>query len=164
MYFVDSSALVKAYITEPGTQDVQNALAALGDSVCVSSQVVIETAAAIARLRRARTIRPRVYAQARRDFLNHCNTRFHIVHPPEIVFSATLGLIDAHHMRSPGGSDWLHLATAEYAKRLFPGTDISFMCCDVALRNVAEELGFDVFDPLRDPLPAALQPPVAEEE
>jgi predicted nucleic acid-binding protein len=160
VYFVDSSALVKAYITEAGTQDVQTALAALGEAVCVSSQVIIETAAAIARLRRMKVIRPKVYARAHEDFLNHCNTRFHVVHPPEAVIGTTLRLIDTHRMRSPGGSDWLHLATAEYARILFPGETISFMCCDVALRTVAEERGFDVFDPLRDPL-SVLLPPTA---
>ena|GEM_PF-6230690 len=72
--------------------------------------------------------------------------------------TATLGMIDAYRMRSPGGSDLLHLATAEYAKSLFPGEPIALMCCDLALRSVAEERGFDVFDPLHDPLSALLPP------
>jgi predicted nucleic acid-binding protein len=163
VYFVDSSALIKAYVTEGGTPTVKAILDALRGSVCISSQVMIETAAAFARLRRTGEIREKAYARLRDDFLNHCNTRYIVVHPPETVVSITVGMIDAYRMRSPGGSDLLHIATAGYAKSLFPGATISLMCCDHGLRSVAEEIGFDVFDPLRDPLPAALQPVVNED-
>lgn len=158
MYFVDSSALIKAYITEHGTPIVQAALASLGRAVYVSSQVMIETTAAMARLRRTRVIRNKMYAQARKDFLNHCQTRFQVVHPPESVMTATLDLIDLYRLRSPGGSDLLHIATVEHIQSTIPGAAISLMCCDVGLRTVAEERGFDVFDPLRDPLSALLPP------
>ncbi len=108
-------------------------------------------------------MRQQAYVRARDRFLNHCETQFHIVHPPESVVSATLGMIDNYRLRNPGGSDLLHLATAEYVQRLFPGRTISFMCCDLGLRSVAEERGFDVFDPLRDPLSALLPAPPGEE-
>ena len=124
---------------------------------------MVETIAAMARLRRTREIRHRVYAQAREDFLNHCQTRFRVVHPPESVVMATLGLIHLYHMRSPGGSDLLHIATAEHIQSMLPGGSISLMCCDLRLRSVAEERGFDVFDPLRDPL-SALVPPTASSD
>lgn len=163
MYFVDSSALIKAYITESGTQTVQAALASLGRAVYVSSQVMIETTAAMARLRRTRVIRHKMYAQARQDFLNHCQTRFQVVHPPEVVVTATLDLVDLYRMRSPGGSDLLHIATAEHIQSLHPGGTIALMCCDLSLRSVAEERGLDVFDPLRDPLSALVLPAQAQQ-
>lgn len=160
MYFVDSSALVKAYAAEQGTATVQAAINGLGSSLCVSTLVVLETAAALARLRRTQRMRQKLYARARENFLEDCTTRFHVVHPPESVVNTAIGMIDAYRMRSPGGSDLLHLATAEYAKSIFPGETMSLMCCDLGLRSVAEERGFDVFDPLRDPL-SALLPPAA---
>jgi predicted nucleic acid-binding protein len=156
VYFVDSSALIKAYVSEGGTPAVKAALDGLNGSVCISSQVMIETASALARLRRTLQLRQRAYPRARDDFLNHCRTRYFVVHPPEPVVGTTVGMIDAYRMRSPGGSDLLHVATAEYIQALFPAETVSFMCCDVALRTVAEERGFDVFDPLRDPLSALL--------
>jgi predicted nucleic acid-binding protein len=158
VYFVDSSALIKAYITEHGTPTVQTALASLGRAVYVSSLVMIETAAAMARLRRTRVIRNKMYAQARRDFLNHCQTRFQVVHPPASVVTATLDLVDLYRMRSPGGSDLLHIATVEHIQSTVPGATLSLMCCDQALRSVAKERGFDVFDPLHDPLSALVLP------
>lgn len=158
MYFVDSSALIKAYVSEAGTPTVTAALASLAGYVYISSQVMLETAAAMARLRRTRALRPKLYMQARADFLAHCRTRFHVVHPTAAVVNATVGMIDTYRMRSAGGFDLLHIATAEYIQSLRPDGTLSLMCCDEGLRSVAEERGLDVFDPLRDPLPAWLQP------
>lgn len=152
MYFVDTSALLKAYVSEGGTPIVRAALDSLSGSVYISTAVVLETAGALARLRRSERVRQKLYAAARDTFQMHCNTRFHVVHPPASVVTATLGMIDAYRLRSPGGFDLLHVATAEYIQTLLPGRTLSFMCCDEGLRSVAEERGFDVFDPMHDPL------------
>lgn len=164
MYFVDSSALVKAYVSEGGTPAVDAALDRLHGAVYVSSAVILETAAALARMRRTNRIRQKTYARAHDRFLNHCNTRFHVVHPPAAVVNATLGMIDAYRMRSAGGFDLLHIATAEYIQALLPRGTLALMCCDEGMRTIAEERGFDVFDPLHDPLPAPLQPDVEGKE
>jgi predicted nucleic acid-binding protein len=131
-------------------------------SVYVSSAVIVETAAAITRMRRTHRVRERLYVKARDKFSKHCRTRYHVVHPPASVIDATLQMIDTYRMRSVGGFDLLHIATAEYIRSLLPHVSISLMCCDEGLRSVAEERGLDVFDPLHDPLPAALQPPAGE--
>lgn len=162
VYFVDSSALIKAYVSENGTPTVKAALASLAGYVYISSQVMLETAAVMARLRRTRALRPKLYVQARADFLAHCRPRFHVVHPPAAVVNATLVMIEAYRMRSAGGFDLLHIATAEYIRSLRPEGRLSLMCCDEGLRGVAEERGFDVFDPIRDPLPVWLQSTLAE--
>jgi predicted nucleic acid-binding protein len=164
VYFVDSSALVKAYVSEMGSPVVLAVLDRMRGSVYASSAVMIETAAAIARLRRGHKMRQKLYAKARDKFLEHCRTRFHVVHPPATVIAATLGMIDAYRMRSAGGSDLLHVATAEYIQTLLPHGRLALMCCDDGLRSVAEERGFEVFDPVRDPVPALLQPARDEEE
>lgn len=164
MYFVDSSALIKAYVSEAGTPAVLAVLDGLPGSVYVSSTVIIETAAAIARLRRAHRVRERLYLKARDTFREHCRTQFHVVHPPAAVVNATLGMVDAYRMRSAGGFDLLHIATAEYIQTLLPRGTIALMCCDEGMRTIAEERGFGVFDPLHDPLPVLLQPGVKGKE
>lgn len=158
MYFVDSSALVKAYASEVGTSAVDALLEGLPGSIYVSSVVLLETAAALARIRRTQRMRQKAYARARDRFLDHCKTRFHVVHPPASLITAAMGMIDSYRMRSVGGFDLLHIATAEYIQSLRPDRTLSLMCCDEGLRSVAEARGFEVFDPLRDPLPAWLQP------
>lgn len=154
MYFIDSSALVKAYASEAGTPAVDALLDGSPGSIYVSSIVLLETAAALTRMRRTQRMRPKTYARARQRFLDHCKTRFHVVHPPAALITAAMGMIDSYRMRSAGGFDLLHIATAEYIRTLLPGGRISFMCCDQGLRSVAEERGFTVFDPERDPLTA----------
>ena len=158
MYFVDSSALIKAYVREPGTEVVVDALRLLRGAVCISGLVAVETAAAFARLRRTRELRRRAYERARDDFQEHFRERFHVVEPPATVTSAALALTDAYHARRVGGADLLHLATAEYLQSLQPSRCVSLMCCDAVLGGIARERGFDVFDPLRDPLAKLLSP------
>jgi predicted nucleic acid-binding protein len=159
VYFIDSSALVKAYASEAGTPAVDALLDGSPGSIYISSVVMLETAAALSRIRRTQRMRQKTYARARARFLDHCNTRFHVVHPPASLITAAMGMIDSYRMRSAGGFDLLHIATAEYIQSLRPDRTLSLMCCDEGLRSVAEERGFPVFDPLRDPLPAWLQPP-----
>lgn len=158
MYFIDSSALIKAYITERGTETVQAALRRLDGSVSISSIVALETAAALSRLLRRGEIRQKTYRQAREDFLNHCRTKFYVVHPPELVMADALVMIDTYRARNPGGSDLLHVATAEYMQGLVAGESVAFMCCDTRLQTIAKERGSDVFDPTRDPLNNLLPP------
>lgn len=158
MHFVDSSALIKAYIQESGTATVQAALGRLDGSVCISSIVALETAAALARLLRRREIRQKAYRQAREDFLNHCRTRFYVVHPPDSVVADALPMIDTYRARSPGGADLLHVATAEHLQRLVPGEAVAFICCDSRLAQIAKERGIDVFDPITDPISQLLPP------
>jgi predicted nucleic acid-binding protein len=152
VYFIDSSALVKAYASEAGTPAVDALLDGSSESIYISSAVVLETAAALARMWRTQRMRRKTYARARERFLGHCKTRFHVVHPPASLITAAVRMIDSYRMRSVGGFDLLHVATAEYIRTLLPGGTISFMCCDHGLRSVAEERGFVVFDPERDPL------------
>lgn len=154
MYFIDSSALVKAYASEAGTPAVDALLDGSPGKIYVSSVVILETAAALARIRRTQRMRQKTYARARERFLDHCKTRFHVVHPPALLITAAMGMIDSYRMRSAGGFDLLHIATAEYIRKLLPGGMLSFMCCDQGLRSVAEERGFTVFDPMNDPLPS----------
>jgi uncharacterized protein with PIN domain len=154
VYFIDSSALVKAYASEAGTPAVDALLDGSPGSIYVSSVVMLETAAALARMRRTGRMRQKTYARALERLLGHCKTRFHVVHPPASLITAAVGMIHSYRMRSAGGFDLLHIATAEYIQTLLPRGRISVMCCDLGLRSVAEERGFEVFDPLRDPLSA----------
>lgn len=158
MYFVDTSALVKAYIEESGSETVQEAFGILDRSVAVSTLVAAETLGMFGRLRRRRTIRERVYRRAKDDFLNHYRTRYYVVHPDEGVMPPALSLIDAHHERSVGAMDVVHLCTAEYLQSLIPAYPVSIMCSDAGFSTLAQQRGFDVFDPTRDPISALSAP------
>jgi predicted nucleic acid-binding protein len=76
LYFIDSSALIKAYIDEQGSTTVLTAFSQLQGYVAVSDLVALETAAALSRLVRSREIGGRVYEEARDALHNHLATRF----------------------------------------------------------------------------------------
>jgi predicted nucleic acid-binding protein len=68
VYFVETSALVKAYVTEPGSETVTEAFARLRGSLYTSELVAIETLGALTKLRRSRAITRSAYRKSRREF------------------------------------------------------------------------------------------------
>ena len=65
--YLDTSSLVKLYVTEPGS-DVVRKLVDAATIVATSSIAYTETRAALARRRRERALRPAVFTSAKRTF------------------------------------------------------------------------------------------------
>jgi predicted nucleic acid-binding protein len=158
VYFVDTSALVKAYISEPpGTGTVLTAFQALGgSSLYVSSLVAAETLAVLARERRKGNLTTSAFQRLRADLANHVVTTLNVVEIREPLLQRAIGLIDAHRDRSVGPVDMVHLATAEHLKRAFPDRKLGFMCSDAGLKTAVSAHGIEVFDPAVDPTHALL--------
>ena len=158
MYFVDSSALIKAYIPERGSITVQEAFRRLDGYLFTSTLVAIETLAGFARLLRSRDLTRKSYAAARTDFLNHLHSRYVVVPVPEPVLHNALALVDRYRERGIGGADLVHICTAESLRASAPTGTVALMCCDRRMQDVAAVRGFAVFDPERDPLTALVAP------
>lgn len=65
--YLDTSSLVKLYVTEPGSDEVR-ALVDAAAIVATSSRAYPETRAALARRRRERVLRPAGFASAKKTF------------------------------------------------------------------------------------------------
>ena len=65
--YLDTSSLVKLYVTEPGS-DVVRKFVEAADVVATSSIAYTETRAALARRRRERSLRPAAFASAKKTF------------------------------------------------------------------------------------------------
>jgi predicted nucleic acid-binding protein len=65
--YLDTSSLVKLYVTEPGSDAVRRLVDA-ATIVATSSIAYTETRAALARRRRERVLRPAVFTSAKRTF------------------------------------------------------------------------------------------------
>ena len=65
--YLDTSSLVKLYVTEPGS-DVVRTLVDAASVVTTSSIAYAETRAALARRRRERRLRPKAFAAAKQAF------------------------------------------------------------------------------------------------
>lgn len=152
MYFLDTSALVQAYVPEAGSAIVAEALRRLDRAVAISDTVIVECLGAFARKHRTKAINSLLYRTARDAFLHDVRERFYRVPVTPEVTGAAVRLIDRFRDKGIGGIDALHLACADYLQESLPEPGVGFMCVDEKLRSTAEAHGYRVFNPEIDPL------------
>ena len=79
-YFLDTSALVKRYITEIGTPWIQSITNPATQNILLISRLTyVEISSAIARRKRESTLTPEQAAQLKLIFQDHCKTQYQIV-------------------------------------------------------------------------------------
>jgi predicted nucleic acid-binding protein len=158
LYFVDTSALVKAYVPEKGSTTVHQAFRQLDGSLYVSRLVAAEALGVFARLLRRKELGKADYRMAHGDLLNHLKTRFYVVKVNEVILSQGIMLTNLHRMGGAGPLDLIHIATAEYLQGLVPEHTVGIMSSDRAMKKAATKRSFDVFDPETDPLTDLIPP------
>jgi predicted nucleic acid-binding protein len=143
-YFLDTSALVKRYHLEPGSDRV-NAIFDDTDSILVISELaIVELASALQRKRSRREITleavndtlAQFAADVLRDLIVAAFRTGYIQQARDLVLQLGLRALDA-----------LHLASASELSALSP----VFVCADAHLRQAASDLGLDVLDPEATP-------------
>ena len=117
--FLDSSALAKRYVREPGSDRLEKILASassLGVSVLCLSEIV----SALCRRRRERKLSQQQYLKAKRALIEDI-TDSTIVHVTDQVVARAVELLERWPLRS---SDSLHIASAaEWSTDLFVSAD-----------------------------------------
>lgn len=133
--YLDTSALVKLYVREPGSSAVARQL---GRAEAVSTSVVAwaESRAAFARLLRER---PRSRARHRQRVAQLARDweRYAVVELSAAVAHEAGELAERHGLR---GFDAIHLASALWLKSAYAG-DLSFMAFDDRLASAAAAAG-----------------------
>lgn len=90
-YFIDSSALVKRYVTETGTSWVTRLLLpASGHHVHLASITAVEVAAALARRERGRQLSTNDFHSAIRQFRSDLNSIYEIVNVTDGIISQAM--------------------------------------------------------------------------
>jgi predicted nucleic acid-binding protein len=142
--YADTSALVKRYFCEVGTEVVADLLRN-ADLVATSRVAFAEAAAAVARRAREGALgsrqRDRVLDRLARDF-----ERIAVVDVTERVAQACRDLVVRHPLR---GFDCIHLSSA----LLVAGdhrSDWTFLCSDKPLLDSAAAEGLSPLDPVED--------------
>jgi hypothetical protein len=117
--FLDSSALAKRYLQEPGTNHLEEILSS-ASSLGVSVICVAEVISAFCRLRREGKLSPLQYVNAKRALLadiEDCS----VTDVTDQVMARAIDLLEGQPLRS---SDSLHVASAaEWAADLFVSAD-----------------------------------------
>lgn len=136
--YLDTSALVKLYIAEPGSEDVKAKVEAT-PVISVSRVAYVEARAGIARKYRARELFLKEYKRIVED-LDKDWERYFIIEVSESVVKLGGELTNRHPLR---GFDALHLASALFLKNRTQ-LEISFFCFDERLKDAAEAEGLTV--------------------
>lgn len=151
-YYLDSSAIVKLYVAEPGSDWVESLVMARGADgrpahvAALSAIGVVEVAAAVARRRREGHLDADRQRAVMSAFLDDCEHRFLTL----TVLDDQLRLaVDLVHRRPLRGYDAVHLAAALDLDRHLRQAGlpaVTFVAADAALCRAAAAEGLDVVD------------------
>lgn len=144
-YFLETSALVKLYVREPGTERMlvlatrssENRLAILDLSQ-------VELRSAIRRREKAEDIPTVVADELLATFKGHIEGRFIIQKLTDFVLDIASALVDRHTLRA---FDAIQLAGYAVLKSSARSETPTFVCSDQALLMAAKQEGMAILDP-----------------
>jgi uncharacterized protein len=148
-YFLDSSALVKRYRTEPGSAWIKRLVEpATGHTITICEITLSEVAAALAATHRA----PGGISRKERDeavnlFLGHCDTRYALLGIARATVRLAVNLTQSYRLR---GCDAIQLAAALNANRdlLAAGlSPVKLIAADDDLLAAAQDEGLATDNP-----------------
>jgi len=150
MIYFDSSALVKRYIKEKGT-DIVHSLTARGEAVATSKLTYPEILSAFMRKRREGDLKPEslqsVIAQLENDW-----GELLIVGLNDELFPLVKSLIQKHRLKA---ADSIHLASALWLAETAKA-DVVFIASDETLLSAAKNENLEVINPSpRSSIPAS---------
>jgi predicted nucleic acid-binding protein len=146
IYYADSSALVKKYVNENGSDWTLQALAA--PAVVITAQLtLIEIASALNRRVRDGTVTAYDYARLVNDFRDDCRDRFQIVTFDQALVNLSWAVLERHALRA---YDAIHLASALVMDRQLVEAGLTapvFLAADDRLLKAAQAEGLAVDNP-----------------
>lgn len=151
-FFLDSSALVKAYVQEVGSLWMQSIVTAgSGKLINLSTLTSVEVISAITRRRQSGSLLPGSAATALNQFRLDLATRYTAFQITPTRIGGAMGLAEHHGLR---GADAIQLATALHvAARLIStqGVVLTLVSADAELNIAARAEGLAVDDPNAHP-------------
>lgn len=147
-FFADTSALIKRYLNELGSDWVLSwAEPPAGNVIVVSRLVEVEIYSAIARHQRERRLDVAKANELRRDFDFHVETEYLVVSVDDEVLKQARDLVTRYQLRA---LDAIHLACAAKAQTIL-GESLIFVSADVNQLAAASGEGFTTDSPLLHP-------------
>lgn len=145
LYYLETSALVKLYVQEPGSERLVRLTArAHNHRFAVLALTRVEMHSAIRRRQREGDIDPPVADRLLRQFEQHLESRFikQVLNDP--LIDLAISLVDRHALRA---YDAVQLAGCLKLKENSANDQPSFVCSDQKLLEAAENEGLACFDP-----------------
>lgn len=145
-YYLDTSALLKLYVNEIGSQWLHHTLGA--DDVRVTAQIaIVEMGSAFNRRLREGTVQVDDYTRLAGRFRHDCLQFYHFMALNGPILNIAWDLLGRHPLRS---YDTVHLATALFIQELLTQADeapLIFLSSDLRLNTVALAEGLTVDNP-----------------
>lgn len=155
MIFWDTSALLKAYIPEPGSSTVKTILKRMDGRLLLTTHVALEVLAGLSKALRSGILTPELHQQGRSEFLRRYAHNFRVVDLPGAAVWHAFSLTSTYRQVSVGAMDLLHVASA-LELRARNREPFIIACSDRALTAVARASGLTTFDPETESLEVLL--------
>ncbi len=151
-YYLDSSAMVKHYIPERGSEWVSSLIEAKMDEepenlIAIAEIGEVEVAAALAKRQRMKEISAAQQRISLATFLRHCAQRYHVVQMDSMIIKLAIDLTQRYPLR---GYDAVHLATAITLNRALVASrlpPLTFISADDVLCKAAKGEGLPTENP-----------------
>ncbi len=148
VYYVDTSALVKCYVQEPGSLWMMNLTSpSAGNDIYVFRITGPELIAALFRRVRVQDVAREDASKAAENFRADLSGQYRLIEFTETVSDRAMTLAEGHSLR---GYDAVQIAGAlelESVRHELGLTRLTFICADVALNQVGESEGVRTDDP-----------------
>ena len=147
VYYLDTSAVLKRYRTEKGTDVVTELYEARteGDSLLTSHFTCLEVESVAARALKGRLLTQRAYDSLPGAFARDLTEHLDLLPVAGTLVNEAIYAARRHAVRA---ADAIHVASAELAKRDSP--DFVFVASDHELLTAAEAAGMETFNPEGD--------------
>jgi len=140
--FLDTSALAKRYVAEPGSEELERLFSSLVSEAFISTLALVEFGSALGRKWKTREIGRTQASQAMREFEKDWQSVFIKIPVSEGLAESAASLALSLSLK---GADAVHLASAQAA-----GIDL-FVASDRPLSEAARKIGLKTYDPESGP-------------
>jgi len=145
LYYLETSALVKLYVYEPGTERLLALTASdAGHRFAILSIAQVEFRSAIRRRQRGGELPASVADELVESFRRHAEGKFLIQPFSDSLLDVSLALIDAYALRA---FDAIQMAGYLLLRSTSGSEEPVFVCADKALLATARNEGCPVLDP-----------------
>jgi uncharacterized protein len=153
-YFLDTSALVKRHVIEPGHQWIRSLCRAnAGNTIVISEAALTEVIASVCRMARENPPRLNINDRDRiiARFQQLVRKSYLVVAVNRTIYARAAGLCRVHPLRAYDAIQLACALTKRDDDRRAKLPALAFVCADTVLLNVAASEGFAVENPNNHP-------------
>ena len=147
-YFLESSALVKKYIRERGSDLVAGLIAGeTGEGVYISRLATVEVTSALARLARGGSLSETELAAALATFRRDVESVFWVVPVTPSLLDRAAALAELHALRAYDAVQLAAVLRVNAQRQAREASEVTFVSSDKELNEAAMSEGVQVLDP-----------------